>query len=319
MELSLRDLPGVGEKTLKKLERAGITSPRQLALMSASELAAVAEIGESQAMAITEAARRELEKALGIGVVRAREHYERLLKQRKLTTGCAALDAILDGGLEPGAVTEFVGAYGSGKSQLMHQLCVTVQLPEDRGGLRGRALYIDTERGFSPKRIVAIATRFGLRPEEALDGIYSAYAVNSDHQVALLDVVERLASSGEVRLVVIDSFTSHFRREYPGRDRLAERQQRLNRYLGHLLRIAVAYDVVVAVTNQVMASPDPREPGERAVGGNVMGHGTTHRVWLWRRRGAKRLARVVDSPRLPEAEAWFEIGEGGVYDTEPEG
>ncbi|MCX8204744.1 MAG: DNA repair and recombination protein RadA [Candidatus Nezhaarchaeota archaeon] len=318
MSLGLKDIPGVGEKTLKKLEKAGITSPRQLALMTAYELASVAEIGEHQALAITEAARRELERVLGIGVVKAREHYEKLLKQRKLTTGCRSLDSILDGGLEPAAITEFVGVYGSGKSQIMHQLCVTVQLPEDQGGLGGRAFYIDTERGFSPRRLVSIASRFKLSPEGVLDNVYSVYVVNTDHQVALLDEVERLVSSEGVRLVVIDSFTSHFRKEYPGRDHLAERQQKLNRYLGQLLKIAVTYDVVAAVTNQVMASPDPREPGERAVGGNVMGHGTTHRVWLWRRKGSKRLAKIIDSPRLPEAEAWFEIGEGGVYDTEPE-
>jgi len=316
-EPSLKDVMGVGEKTLKKLEKAGIRSPRQLALMTASELASIADIGESHALAITESARRELEGALKIGVMKAREHYEALLKQRKLTTGCSNLDSILDGGLEPAAITEFVGAFGSGKTQLMHQLCVTVQLPEERGGLAGKAFYLDTERGFSPKRLIHIASRLGL-DEGVLDNVFSVNVVNSDHQVLLLDEVERLVRSEGVKLVVVDSFTSLFRREYPGRDILAERQQRLNRYIGQLMRLAVAYNVVVAVTNQVITSPDPRGPMERAVGGNIMGHGTTHRVWLWRRKGAKRLARVVDSPRLPEAEAWFEVGEGGIYDAEPE-
>ncbi|RLF11244.1 MAG: DNA repair and recombination protein RadA [Thermoprotei archaeon] len=317
-ELTLKDITGIGEKTAKKLEKAGVTSPRQLALMTASELAALADIGEAHALAITEAARRELEKVLGIGVVKAKEHYEQLLRQRKLTTGCSGLDTILDGGLEPAAITEFVGVFGSGKSQLMHQLCVTVQLPEEQGGLRGRAFYLDTERGFSPKRLITIASRFGLNPDEVLDNVFSVYVVNSDHQVVLLDEVERLVSNEGVKLVVVDSFTSHFRKEYPGRDHLAERQQRLNRYLGQLMRIAVTYNAVVAVTNQVMSSPDPRDPQEKAVGGHIMGHGTTHRIWFWKRKGRKRLARVIDSPRLPEAEAWFEIQDGGLYDAEPE-
>jgi len=317
-ELTLRDIAGVGEKTAKKLERAGITSPRQLALMTAAELAAIADLTETQALAITEAARRELEKILGIGVMKAKDHYEMILRQRKLTTGCSNLDAILDGGLEPGAITEFVGVFGSGKSQLMHQLCVTVQLPEERGGLGGKAFYIDTERGFSPKRLVAIASRFQLNPDQVLENVYSVYAVNSDHQVVLLDEVERMVREEEVKLVVVDSFTAHFRKEYPGRDNLALRQQKLNRYLGQLMKIAVTYNVVVAVTNQVMSSPDPRDPHDKAVGGHVMGHGTTHRIWLWRRKGNKRLARVVDSPRLPEAEAWFKVDEGGLFDSEPD-
>ena len=51
-EVTLKDIAGVGERTLKKLEKAGIVSPRQLALMTASELAAIADIGESHALSL---------------------------------------------------------------------------------------------------------------------------------------------------------------------------------------------------------------------------------------------------------------------------
>lgn len=184
--------------------------------------------------------------------------------------------------------------------------------------MKAKAFYIDTERGFSSKRLIAIASRFNLNPEEALENIFNVYAVNTDHLISLLKEVEKLAVEEDVKLIVIDSLTTHFRREYSGRENLLVRQQLINRFLGRLMRLAFAYNLVVAVTNHVMLSPDPREPFERAVGGHIVGHGTTHRIWLYRRRGPKRLAKVVDSPRLPEAEAWFEIGDGGIYDSEPD-
>jgi DNA repair protein RadA len=81
---------------------------------------------------------------------------------KQLTTGCQSLDTLLKGGLETQSLTEFYGEFGTGKSQICHQLCVTVQLPEAQGGLNGGALYVDTENTFRPERIQEIAKRFGL-------------------------------------------------------------------------------------------------------------------------------------------------------------
>ncbi|MEM1538576.1 MAG: DNA repair and recombination protein RadA [Candidatus Nezhaarchaeales archaeon] len=314
--LKLLDIKGIGEKTAKKLERAGVKTPKQLAMMTASELVSRTDLSEGEALSLIEAARVELEKTLRIGVMRASEYYEALKRQPRLTTGVKGLDKILDGGLETEAITEFVGPYGSGKTQLMHQLCVTVQLTENRGGLNGSALYFDTERGFTPWKIEAIAKRFNVEPRVALENVYYVNVVDADHQVALLDTAEEYVREHGVKLIVVDSFTNHFRKQYLGRDNLVLRQQKINKYIGFLLRLAITYNVAVAVTNQVVASPDPRMPGDRAVGGHIVGHGTTHRIWLSRAKGSRRLARVIDSPRLPEAEALIEISDSGLYDAE---
>jgi DNA repair protein RadA len=84
----------------------------------------------------------------------------------RLTTGSKAIDEVLAGGLETQTITEFYGEYGSGKSQLCHQMCVNVQLPTERGGLNGAALYIDTENTFRTERIIQMAQHMGLNPED---------------------------------------------------------------------------------------------------------------------------------------------------------
>ncbi|MHA2251216.1 MAG: helix-hairpin-helix domain-containing protein, partial [Candidatus Kariarchaeaceae archaeon] len=58
-----------------------------------------------------------------------------------ITFGAESLDQLTfipelgQGGIRTGEAYEFFGAFRSGKSQLCHQLCITVQLPKDQGGL----------------------------------------------------------------------------------------------------------------------------------------------------------------------------------------
>jgi DNA repair protein RadA len=109
----------------------------------------------------------------------------------------------------------------------------------------------------------------------------------------------------------------HFRGEYIGRENLAERQQKLGRCLHRLLRLAEAFNLAVVLTNQVQATPtviygDPNKP----TGGHVMAHACTHRVYLRKGKQNTRLARVIDSPSLPEVKIRFAITEKGVEDSE---
>lgn len=102
-----------------------------------------------------------------------------------------------------------------------------------------------------------------------------------------------------------------------GRGTLADRQQKLNKHLHALLRIAEKYNLAVYVTNQVMARPDVffGDPTE-AVGGHVLHHATTYRLYLRRGKKGTRVAKLVDAPALPEAEAIFQVTEEGIRDVE---
>jgi DNA repair protein RadA len=101
----------------------------------------------------------------------------------RVTTGSKALDKIVDGGLETQTITEFYGEYGSGKSQMCHQLCINIQLPPEKGGLNGGALYVDTENTFRLERIVQMAKFAGLDPAEAVKKIIYAEAYTSPPNV----------------------------------------------------------------------------------------------------------------------------------------
>ena len=309
---SLEDL-GVSSTILAKLKEAGYKTLESIAVANVSELASIVGIPLPTAHRIVSKAR----ELLGLTLKTALDLKKERGALPKITTGSRRLDELLGGGVETGTVTEFFGEYGTGKTQLCLQLSVNVQLPRDRGGLEAKAIYIDAEGTFRWERVEAMAKSLGLDVEKAMANIYWIRAISSDHQMAIVEEITDLIPKEGVGLIVVDSVTGHFRAEYPGRENLAVRQQKLNRHLHQLARIADIYSVAVVVTNQVMARPDVfyGDPTQ-AVGGHVLAHAPGVRVQLRKSRGNRRIARVVDAPHLPEGEAIFAITESGIRDVE---
>lgn len=200
-------------------------------------------------------------------------------------------------------------------TQLAHQLCVNAQLPVEDGGLEGHVYYIDTENTFRPDRIYQMAQAYELDPEEILKKIHVARAYNSSHQMLLVEKVKELSKETPARVLIVDSLTAHFRAEYVGRGALADRQQKLNKHMHDLLRWGDLNNGVICVTNQVSAKPDAffGDP-TRPIGGHIVGHTATFRLYLRKSKGNKRIARLIDSPHLPEGEAVFSVTEKGVRD-----
>lgn len=311
-EYSLEDVEGVGPATARKLREAGFVTIEALAVATAFEISEAAGIGYDVALKISQRARELVE----VNLVTADEVLKRRRLAQKITTGSRALDELLGGGVETQAITELVGEFGTGKTQLCHTLCVTVQLPGDKGGLEAGALFIDTEGTFRPERIVQIARKHGLSVENALKNIVYARVYNSDHQVLLVDGAWEICGQHAVRLIIVDSLTSQFRGEYLGREALALRQQRLNAHVHKLLKLAEALNLAVVVTNQVVANPgqffgDPNKPA----GGHVVAHASTYRLFLRKGKEKTRVACLFDAPHLPYGEASFLVGEGGVVDA----
>ncbi|MFB6268280.1 MAG: DNA repair and recombination protein RadA [Halodesulfurarchaeum sp.] len=338
-EATLEELPGVGPATAEKLKDAGFDSYQSLAVASPGELSNTADVGESTAADIINAARDAADVGgfeTGTDVLHRREEIG------KLTWNVPEVDELLGGGTETQSITEVYGEFGSGKSQVTHQLCVNAQLPPEQGGLGGSAIFIDSEDTFRPERIDDMVR--GL-PEEAieaaleqreieggpgdedamealvqdvLDHIHVAKAFNSNHQILLAEKAKEVAQEHEdgdwpVRLLAVDSLTAHFRAEYVGRGELAERQQKLNKHLHDLMRIGDLYNTAVIVTNQVQSNPDaffgdPTKP----IGGNILGHTSTFRIYLRKSKGDKRIVRLVDAPNLPDGEAVMRIEDRGL-------
>ncbi|MEM2093676.1 MAG: DNA repair and recombination protein RadA [Candidatus Bathyarchaeia archaeon] len=310
---TLEDIPGVGPATAQKLKAAGYYTIESIAVAAARELANASGLSIEKAAEISTAAREMLNIRF--------QSAEELLQQRKsvtrLTTGSKSLDSLLGGGVESQAILELIGEFGSGKTQICHTLCATVQLPTEHGGLDGGAIYIDTEGTFRPERLAQIAEAKGLRREEALKRVIVARAFNSDHQILIVEKLDDIIPEKNIKLVIVDSVISHFRAEYLGREALPERQQYLNNHLHRLLRMSEIYNIPVVVTNQVVATPDVFfGPTTRPAGGHVIAHMSTNRVYLRKSKKELRIARIIDSPYLAEAECVFSITERGVEDAE---
>ncbi|MFQ3319995.1 MAG: DNA repair protein RadA [Natronomonas sp.] len=334
----LEDLPGVGPATAEKLQENGFDSFQSIAVASPGELSNTADVGESNANDIIQAAREAADIGgfeTGAAVLERREQIG------KLKWLIPEVDEMLGGGVETQSITEVYGEFGAGKSQVTHQLAVNVQLPPEQGGLEGRCIFVDSEDTFRPERIdemvrgledevieAAMEQRDiegDLDDEEAmeeliqsfLDKIHVAKAFNSNHQILLAEKAKEIAQEYEddeypVRLLCVDSLTAHFRAEYVGRGELADRQQKLNKHLHDLDRVGNLYNAAVLVTNQVQSNPDsffgdPTKP----IGGNILGHKSTFRMYLRKSKQDKRIVKLVDAPNLPDGEAVMRVkGEG---------
>ena len=300
-EPKIQDLPGVGAATAEKLEAAGYKDMMSIAVSTLGELVETAGVTEAVARKMINFARDTVKMGFESGT--------EVLKKRqlvlKLTTGSASFDALMGGGFETGAITECFGEFGSGKTQLGHVLTVNA-LKEDPDAI---VVYIDTENTFRPERIISLCQGAGINEEDALSRIMVARAYNSDHQMLLTEKVDSFITeqNKKVRLLVVDSLTSHFRAEFIGRGTLSERQQKLNRHMHALSKVATSHNICVYVTNQVMAKPDQffGDP-TTAIGGHVVAHASTFRIYLRKGKKGTRVAKLIDAPNLPDGEVCFE-------------
>lgn len=255
-----------------------------------------------------------------MGFTTATEMHHRRNELISITTGSKELDNLLAGGVETGSVTELFGEFRSGKSQICHTLAVTCQLPFDMGGGEGKCLYIDTEGTFRPVRLLSVANRFGLSGEEVLDNVAYARAYNSDHQLELLNQASQMMCETRFSLLIVDSATSLYRTDFSGRGELSSRQTHLAKFMRTLQRLADEFGIAVVITNQVVAqvdggpsamfNPDPKKP----IGGNIIAHASTTRISLKKGRAETRIAKIYDSPCLPESSCLFAINEDGIGD-----
>jgi len=309
-ELSISDLPGVGAATAEKLATVGYKDLMSIAVATQGELTDLVGVNAVTAKKMIAAARESLDMGFESG--------EDLLKRRerviRITTGSKSFDDLLGGGLESGAIVECFGEFGSGKTQIGHIVAVNCQ----KNDPDAVAVYVDTENTFRPERIQQLAKGAGLDPEKVLQNIKVARAYNSDHQMLLAEKIEDLIKKQglNVRVVIIDSLTAHFRAEFIGRGTLADRQQKLNRHMHTLLKLADTNNLCVYVTNQVMAKPDMffGDPTQ-AIGGHIVAHASTFRVYLRKGKKGSRVAKLIDSPSLPDGEVSFYVETNGLKDV----
>jgi DNA repair protein RadA len=307
--IELGMLEGVASTTIKKLHKAGLATLEVIAVTPPREIVALTGMGVDTAIKVNTLARLKVDP----GFVSATDMLETRKYMMRCRTGSAEFDRIMGGGIETGVISEFIGEFGSGKTQICYTLSVLAQRPVEEGGLGGRVCVIDTEGTFLPERIKQIAEARGYDAAEILSNVLIARAYNSDHQIMLVKNLPQVVQEHDIKLVIVDSMIGHFRGEYIGRGTLAERQQKIAGVLGNLLRVAEAFNLSVVLTNQVQAKPDtsygdPNKP----TGGHVMAHACTHRVYLRKGRQNTRLVQVIDSPYLPEEKIRIAVTAAGI-------
>ncbi|KAL4888764.1 P-loop containing nucleoside triphosphate hydrolase protein [Aspergillus ambiguus] len=172
-----------------------------------------------------------------------------------------ALDALLDGGVPTGYLTEVTGESGSGKTQFLLTLLLAVQLPAPRG-INKRAIYISTEAPLATPRLsqlIDFHPYLSTLSRDAdtlpsLENILSINAMDLESQDHILNYQLPVAISRyNVGLVVIDSITSNYRAEHSshGLQGLSTRSGELTK-LGQMLRnLAAKENIAIVVANQV--------------------------------------------------------------------
>ena len=309
---NIEDLTGVGPAIAEKFREAGYSTLEEIGTQSPGQLSDATGIGqESCAKYIKESGKNAKIGSFLTGT----ELMEKRATVGKLTTSSSTFDELLGGGVETQSITEFYGQYGSGKTQFILQLAVNAQLPVEQGGLGGEVAIIDTENTFRPERIISMAKALELDPDEVLSKIHVGRAYNSHQQMLMVEKVKEIAKEKPIKMLAVDSLTGAFRAEYIGRGTLADRQGKINAHMSSLARFGDLHNAAVVVTNQVSSNPaaffgDPTKP----IGGNIVGHTSKFRIYLRRGKQGSRVAKLVDSPNLPDDETVFWVTESGVCD-----
>jgi len=313
VDLSIEDLPGVGAATAEKLRSVGFDNPMAIAVATPGEVVNASGVSEAVARKMINTARDMLDMGFETG----NEVLKRREKVVKITTCSKAFDAMMEGGFETGAITECFGEFGSGKTQIGHVLAVNAI----KAYPKSTVIYVDTEKTFRPERIIQLANGVGLDPVKVLKQIKVAKAYNSDHQMLLIEKIPELVKEEglDLKLVVVDSLTAHFRAEFIGRGTLADRQQKLNKHMHALSKLADMNNCCVYVTNQVMSKPDQffGDPTV-SIGGHIVGHASTFRIYLRKGKKGTRVAKLIDAPNLPDSECGFSVEESGMKDLKIE-
>ncbi len=227
-----------------------------------------------------------------------------------ISTGCAPLDALLDGGIERGAVTQVYGPPAAGKTNIALSTTAEAVVAGEP------VVYIDTE-GVSTARLEQIlaprATADGLDTDTVADRI--KFKEPNDFEAQQAAVKETRTLADEVGLIVLDSATGFYRLKRTEDTEDGEALRTVADQLTHLLSLARRRNLAVLITNQVYTDPE----GDRAqpLGGHTLAHWVGATLRVDRFRGGKRRATLEKHrSKAVGATETFQIVEDGLAATD---
>ncbi|CAM9625358.1 unnamed protein product [Scytosiphon promiscuus] len=253
---------GLDNDLVTRLASEGLHTAGDIFSKTELQLVQSLDMGRSQVVAVLDHVARK--------IVPEQKTAGELLRERResgvslfIATGLPTMDGALQGGFPAGMITELVGPAGIGKTQMCLMMAAQACLPACLGGLGEDAgvVYLDTERKFSPDRLVEIASArlpehygefaIGKCSMERLLNQVTVFTV--DNSTALLERLESLQTriiEGNVRLIILDSIAALARRDFAREDTVT-RQELLTRQAAVLKSLAYTFSIAVVVTNQV--------------------------------------------------------------------
>jgi DNA repair protein RadA len=295
-----------------RLQKAGLITIEDLANASPWTISAVAGLDLPQAEELCRSAAGKMKnEAIKESLQFTYASDLNTNNLERISTGSKNLDSLFGSGIEPGAVTHFYGDPVTGKTQLCHTLCVMLPLQYE-------VIYIDTEHRFRPERIMQISLSRGLDAQNILRRIKIAKPLDSNEQELCVEAASSIVDKqgSKVKLLIIDSVTDLYRAEYYGRKNLSERQQRLNKYMHILSRLAQKNAIAVVITNHTSDTPDSFSNNKtNPIGGKILLYASTYVVFLKGSRYDRMYAKLVRSPVQRPDQIRFAIGENGIEDT----
>ncbi len=220
----------------------------------------------------------------------------------RLPFGVPSLDGLLGGGLERGVITNVIGESGSGKTN------VAMQALKACLNSGHRAIFVDTEGGFSVERFDQVCGR------DKLGLVILVQPQDFDQQDNIIKHIDEKIVENSVGLVVLDSAVALYRLDH-AENNTHRANQMLDKQLARLSRIARERNIPVLITNHVYSGFDTGKL--EIVGGDVPKYWSKCLIRLEKLfRGARRMVLAKHRSRPEGENAVFRIVNEGLVDCE---
>ncbi|THK33231.1 RAD51 C-like [Diachasma alloeum] len=248
----------------------------------------------------------------------ALDHWQAELLCQRVTTFSKALDALLDGGFPCGSITELCGAPGTGKTQICFQLCITTQLCQEKDGLDGRVLFIDTRNGFSSRRLQELIEGcqhdfpdLNGKLKDFLEGVTIVSIRTAQELYSTIgNMREYLEDNNRHRVIIIDSLS------LPVLCTIEDTVLRYKFYFkifDELQKVASEYNIAVVIVNELTTQVDSKgNIGFASGGGQAVAHRCQRRLMLARLNDTTFAAKILKSPILSQTSKTFQVTANGI-------